>query len=449
MGMILLVDDDPGVLFTLSEIVEARGHAFIAASSAADALAHAMQADVVVTDFAMPDKDGMVLLRELHELSPSLPVILLTAHGSERVAVQAMKEGAYDYLAKPVDNEEMLLTVERAMEMRHLRAQTQQHAIEEAVGVRIVGSSPAMVRAFDRAERLAAKDVTVLIRGETGTGKELFATLLHARSHRRDHPLIRFNCAAIPPDLAEAQLFGHTKGAFTGANAAHTGFFLQAQGGTIVLDEVAELPLALQAKLLRVLQEREVKPIGSTRIEKVDVRVIASTHRDLATEVREGRFREDLYYRLAVVDLVVPPLRERLDDLPLLVREFAKKYSERFDLGHVVQFAPELLDLFARSAWPCNVRQLENIVARCVALATEPVVGPGAFAMESGNLEPHVDHDLSLKDQLEAFERSILSSALSRAGGNQSEVSRRLGVTRASLYDRIKKYGLQASRRSS
>ncbi len=447
MGTVLLVDDDPGVLFTLSEVVESRGHAYIAAASADEAVGHVNEVDVVVTDLAMPERDGMSLLRELRELSPSLPVILLTARGSERVAVEAMKEGAYDYLAKPFDNDEMLLIVERAIEARRLRVETQQRAIEDAVGVRLVGSSPAMLTVLERAERLASKDVTVLIRGETGTGKELFATLLHARSARADRPFIRFNCAAIPADLAEAQLFGHTKGAFTGASAAHTGFFLQAQGGTIVLDEVAELPLALQAKLLRVLQEREVQPLGSTRVEKVDVRVIACTHRDLAAEVQARRFREDLYYRLAVVDLVVPPLRDRIDDLPLLVRELARKYSVRFGLPHVVQFAPEVLDHFAREPWPGNVRQLENVVARCVALSTGPVVALDALALDGSGPELHAERDLSLKAQMEAFERSILSSALARAGGNQSEVSRRLGLTRASLYDRIKKYGLQASRR--
>jgi two-component system response regulator AtoC len=448
MGTVLLVDDDPGVLFTLSEVVESRGHAYIAASSANEALVHANEVDVVVTDLAMPERDGMSLLRELHDVAPTLPVILLTARGSERVAVQAMKEGAYDYLAKPFDNDEMLLIVERAIEARRLRVQMHQHAIEDAVGVRLVGSSPAMLAVLERAERLATKDVTVLIRGETGTGKELFATLLHARSARSERPFIRFNCAAIPGELAEAQLFGHTKGAFTGASSAHAGFFQQAHGGTIVLDEIGDLPLPLQAKLLRVLQEREVQPIGSARVEKVDVRVIACTHRDLSAEVQSRRFREDLYYRLAVVDLVIPPLRERLEDLPLLVRELARKYSVRFGLPHVVQFAPEVIEIFARERWPGNVRQLENVVARCVALATSPVIGPEALSIDEGRIEPPVERDVSLKAQLEAFERSILSSALARAGGNQSEVSRRLGLTRASLYDRIKKYGLQATRRS-
>ncbi|HEX7604425.1 MAG TPA: sigma-54 dependent transcriptional regulator, partial [Polyangiaceae bacterium] len=329
-----------------------------------------------------------------------------------------------------------------------LRAKTRQHAIEESTGVRIVGTSPALLRTIELAERLASKDVTVLLRGETGTGKELFATLLHARSHRAQNPVIRFNCAAIPADLAEAQLFGHAKGAFTGASTSHRGFFSQAHGGTLVLDEVGELPLALQAKLLRVLQERELQPLGSSQVEQVDVRVLASTNRDLSADVRAGRFREDLYYRLAVVELFVPPLRDRMEDVPLLVREFAKKYSERFGLAYVVQFAPEVLESFARSAWPGNVRQLDNVVARCVALATGPVVGPRAFSMEDGSEpEPAASSPSgSLKEQVEAFERSILTSALAASGGNQSEVSRRLGVTRASLYDRMKKYGLTARR---
>jgi transcriptional regulator with GAF, ATPase, and Fis domain len=216
------------------------------------------------------------------------------------------------------------------------------------------------------------------LRGETGTGKELFAGWLHAKSKRAGKPLVKFNCAAIPHELAEAQLFGYVRGAFTGATNAHQGYFQQAHGGTLVLDEIGELTLPLQSKLLRVLQEREVQPLGSTKLERIDVRLLASTHRDLAAEVKAGRFREDLYYRVAVVELHVPSLRERPEDIPLLAREFARKYSERFGLDGVVQLAPELLELLRNSAWPGNVRQLENAIARCVALANGSVVGPRA-----------------------------------------------------------------------
>src|SRR5262245_39770322 len=286
MGTILLVDDEPGVLFALGEVVESFGHQVVAVASGAAALAALDGVDVVVTDFSMPGMDGLQLLEAVRARDSTLPVILVTAQGSERLAVRAMKEGAYDYLVKPYDVDEVGYSVQRAVETRQLRVRARQLALEDAVGVRIVGQSPALARLLEAAARVADKDVTVLVRGETGTGKELVATLLHRKSRRADGPLVRCNCAAIPHDLAEAQLFGHAKGAFTGASAAHAGFFSQANGGTIVLDEIGELPAGVQAKLLRALQEREVQPLGSSRVEKVDVRLIASTHRDLAADVK-------------------------------------------------------------------------------------------------------------------------------------------------------------------
>ena len=317
MGRILLVDDDPSVLFALSEVLASNGHDVVTADSGAEALARIdgeIAVDVVLTDLAMPGMSGVELLEKVRMRDAALPVIVITAHGSERTAVDALKRGAYDYLAKPFDNDEVCYSTERAIETRTLRVQAQQKTVENALegsGVRIVGRSPALLRAVETGKRLADKDVTVLIRGETGTGKELFGTLLHVASRRASKPLVRFNCAAIPTDLAEAQLFGYARGAFTGASGAHQGYFVQANGGTLVLDEVGELSPAIQAKLLRVLQEREVQPLGSTQVDHIDVRVVSSTHRDLMAEVKAGRFREDLYYRIAVVELLVPPLRER------------------------------------------------------------------------------------------------------------------------------------------
>jgi two-component system response regulator AtoC len=269
---------------------------------------------------------------------------------------------------------------------------------------------------------------------------------------------VQFNCAAIPHELAEAQLFGHTRGAFTGATSAQAGYFTQADGGTLLLDEIGELSLAVQAKLLRVLQEGEVQPLGSPRVEKVDVRVVAATHRDLQAEVKAGRFREDLYYRIAVVELVVPPLRERAGDIPLLAREFARKYSERFGLGYVVQLSPEFIALLERRSWPGNVRQLENTIARSVALATDRIIGPamlapseddqqGDGAAEAAATVEQVTRGLTFREQVEAFERHLLGNALAAAAGNQSQAARQLGITRASLYDKMKKYGL--ARRSA
>jgi two-component system, NtrC family, response regulator AtoC len=459
MARVLLVDDDEGVLFALGELVETSGHEVVAVSSAQSALAATDGVDVVIADYAMPGMDGLQLLQEIRAQDPALPVILITAHGSERVAVRAMQNGAYDYLSKPFDNEEVGLSIDRALETRRHRLDARERSLEQAVGVRIVGKSPALRRTIDAAIRVAPRDVTVLVRGETGTGKEIVASLLHAHSRRAGRPLVQFNCAAIPHDLAEAQLFGHARGAFTGATSAHAGYFAQADGGTLLLDEVGELSLKVQAVLLRVLQEGEVQPLGSTRAEKVDVRVVAATHRDLLAEVKAGRFREDLYYRIAVVELVVPPLRERAGDIPLLAREFARKYSERFGLGYVVQLSPEFVALLERQSWPGNVRQLENTIARSVALATDRVIGPAMLVPASDEVEAEapatgaagtapaeqveqVTRGPTFREQVEAFERHLLKGALAASAGNQSQAARRLGITRASLYDKMKKYGL-------
>ena len=452
MGRVLLVDDDPGVLYALSELLRSCGHEVVTAGGGAEGLERLEDVGVVVTDLAMPGMNGLELLEQVRERDAALPVIVITAHGSERAAVQAMKQGAYDYLAKPFDSDQVIYSIERALETHALRAQSRRRDLEralEASGTRLIGRSPAMLRVLETAERLAGKDVTVLLRGETGTGKELFATLLHARSRRAARPLVRFNCAAIPHDLAEAQLFGYTKGAFTGAAGAYAGYFVQANEGTLVLDEVGELSLPIQAKLLRVLQEREVQPLGSARVERVEVRLIASTHRDLASEVRGGRFREDLYYRLAVVELNVPALRERREDIPLLAREFARKYSERFGLPEVAELSPMLISLLVSSPWPGNVRQLENAVARCVALATGKIIDASAFMLVSapsnGVGEPLLLEDAdgpSYREQMDAFERNLLASMLATSSGNQSETARRLGLSRATLYDRLQRHQL-------
>ncbi|HEX5632448.1 MAG TPA: sigma-54 dependent transcriptional regulator, partial [Gemmatimonadales bacterium] len=307
----LLVDDEPSVRAALTELVQGRGWEPLVARSGAQALDLLDRADAVVTDFSMPEMDGMELLRAIRERDEGLPVIMLTAHGSERLAVRAIKAGAYEYVTKPFDVDEMLLALERALEARELRQRNRQLTAEHAIGRRVVCESAVMRHLLDATARVAAKAITVLVRGETGTGKELIGSLLHAQSRRADGPLVRFNCGAIPAELAEAELFGHARGAFTGATQARPGFFAEAHGGTLILDEVGELPPAVQTKLLRALQEGEIQPVGSGRVEKVDVRIVACTNRDLLAEVRAGRFREDLYYRLAVVELFVPPLRDR------------------------------------------------------------------------------------------------------------------------------------------
>ena len=310
----------------------------------------------------------------------------------------------------------------------------------------IIGNSTSMRRLLATVARVAPKDVTVLVQGETGTGKELIASLLHAQSSRSLAPLVRFNCAAIPGELAEAELFGHAQGAFTGATHARRGFFAQADGGTLVLDEVGELPLPIQAKLLRALQEGEIQPVGTARVERVDVRVVACTNRDLAAEVRAGRFREDLYYRLAVVELLVPPLRDRREDIPALAAEFARRLAERFGMEDV-RILPELFAALQQLDWPGNVRQLENAVARLLALSTGGQLGLEALAEPSvapaadESVEAPPEGTLSLREQVEAVERSLIGRTMAEVGGNQSEAARRLGLSRGTLIERLKKYG--------
>ncbi|HZA14408.1 MAG TPA: sigma-54 dependent transcriptional regulator [Myxococcaceae bacterium] len=323
-----------------------------------------------------------------------------------------------------------------------------------AIGRRVIGDSEIMRRLLNATGRVAARDVTVLVRGETGTGKELIGSLLHAQSRRAAGPLVRFNCGAIPAQLAESELFGHTRGAFTDASHARAGFFAEANGGTLILDEVGELPSAVQAKLLRALQDGEIQPLGSGRVEKVDVRIVACTNRDLAAEVRVGRFREDLYYRLAVVELVVPPLRERREDIPRLANEFVLRYAERFGTEDV-RLAPALVKRLVACDWPGNVRELENAVARMVALSGGGELGPEAYRDAPPAVSPpqlvvgdsgshRTDESLTLREQLEVFERGLIARTMTAVAGNQSEAARRLGISRNTLMERLRRYEIAA-----
>ena len=429
---VLVVDDEPAVRFTLEEALASPELAVSSAASAAEALPLAAGADAVVTDLVMPGEDGLALAGRLRELDPDLPVILLTARGSERIAVQAMKAGVHDYLTKPFAVEELRLVVARAVETRRLRRAARELAIERLVGQSMVGESPAWRALMDQVRRAGRRDVTVLVRGETGTGKELIAAALHAESARREAPLVRFNCAALPVELAEAELFGHTRGAFTGATADRRGYFAQADGGSLVLDEVGELPAGIQAALLRALQGGEIQRVGG-RVEKVDVRVIACTNRDLRAEVAAGRFRQDLYYRLAVIELEVPPLRDRREDLPLLIETLRRRWIARLGLEET-SFAPPLLAALSARDWPGNVRELENAVVRLLTL------GEGAL----DGAAPAPDAAAPLRAQLDAFERHLLARVLAECGGNQSEAARRLGVTRTTLLDKLKRFGLRS-----
>ena len=449
MPRVLLVDDEPTVRAALRELVESRGWAPLVAASGAEALELVDRADAVVTDFSMPGMDGLELLRAVRERDESLPVILLTARGSERLAVQAIRAGAYEYVPKPFDVDEMLLAIGRALEARELRLRNRQLTAEHAIGRRVVCESAVMRHLLDATSRIAAKEITVLVRGETGTGKELIGSLLHAQSPRAERPLVRFNCSAIPAELAEAELFGHTRGAFTGATQARAGYFTEANRGTLILDEVGELPLPVQAKLLRALQDGEIQPVGSGRVERVDVRIVACTNRDLLSETRAGRFREDLYYRLAVVELVVPPLRDRREDIPALAHEFALRYSDRF--GVDVRLAPSLVAALSVADWPGNVRQLENAIARMVALSSGGEIGPDDFvekaaepAQRAADDAPvrSADDSHTLREQLDALERTVIAKTMTLVRGNQSEAARRLGISRNTLTERLRRYEL-------
>jgi two-component system response regulator AtoC len=449
LGRVLVIDDDASLRFALEAVLGDAGwtvESFAGGVAGLEAF-EARGADAVLTDLAMPEMDGLQVLERVRALDPGVPVVMLTAHGSERVAVAAIKRGAYDYLPKPFDPEEIVMAVRRAIEARRLRMQNALLRTESTLGRTIVAASPAMRRVLETVARVATKDVTVLFTGPSGAGKDVAATALHAHSGRADRPFVRFNAAAIPIELAEAELFGHTKGAFTGAQAAKLGYFQQADGGTLFIDEIGDLPLAIQAKILRALQSGEVQPVGG-RPEKVDVRLVAATNRDLATEAKAGRFREDLFYRLNVVPIRVPPLRERPEDIEPLLAAFVRQYVERYGMSKV-EVEPGLLEALKAHPWPGNVRELENTVARLLALAPDERLSlslwrslaeprPPSATTPSGDPGP----SFPLRNRVETFERQIIAEQFAAAKNNQSETARRLGVSRPALVEKLHKYGL-------
>jgi DNA-binding NtrC family response regulator len=437
---VLVVDDDPGIRYTLREILESEGLVVDEAAEGAAALARfeAHPAPLVLTDLRMPGMDGMALLRALAARPRPPRVVLITAHGSERQAVEAMKAGAHDYFKKPFETEELVAVVRRALEALRLADENERLAGELALARTMVFASEAMRRLAVLVARVAPRDVTVLVTGESGTGKERVAEAIVQASRRADRPFVRFNCAALTPELAEAELFGHTRGAFTGATRARPGLFGEAHGGTILLDEVGELAPGAQAKLLRVLQEGEVRAVGEERARTVDVRVLAATHRDLAEEVRAGRFREDLFYRLDVVHLRVPPLRERPEDVPVLARHFLARFAERFGVASLLG-EDALVHRLAGLPWPGNVRELEHAIERVVALS--PPEGLDLALLPGG--EAGADRGpLPLRERVQAYERGLVVEALRQAHGNRSEAARRLGVSRVTLHDKLRRYGL-------
>jgi two-component system, NtrC family, response regulator HydG len=444
---VLVVDDDAGVRYTLREILESEGLEVVEAADGLEGLARfeAAPTPLVVTDLRMPRMDGMELLRRLVARSPAPRVVVITAHGSERDAVLAMKAGAYDYFKKPFETEELLGVVRRALEAVRLAHENEVLQGELALSRTMVFVSEAMRRLAVLVARVAPKDVTVLLTGESGTGKERVAEAIVRASLRAVRPFVRFNCAALSPELAEAELFGHARGAFTGAVRARPGLFGEADGGTILLDEVGELAPNAQAKLLRVLQEGEVRPVGEEKARIVDVRVLAATHRDLEERVRAGAFREDLFYRLNVVHLRIAPLRERPEDVPILARVFLDRFAERFGVSPL-HVPPALFDRLAAHPWPGNVRELENALEGLVALSPPEGLDlsllPGGAAGSATAIAPAEGGALPLKQRVEAYERGLVVEALRAARGNRSEAARRLAVSRVTLHDKLRKYGL-------
>jgi DNA-binding NtrC family response regulator len=439
---VLVVDDDAVGRYTLKGLLEDEGLTVEEAPDGQAALERLQRGelDLVISDLRMPRLDGLELLRRAQTLSPPPRIILLTAHGSERHAVEAMKLGALDYFRKPFNVEEVLAVVRRSIATLQLEQDNERLRGEVNLLHALVFASPAMSRLAVLVRRVAPRDVTVLITGESGTGKERVAEALVSASRRAGRPFVRFNCAALTPELAEAELFGHARGAFTGAVRARPGLFREADGGTLLLDEVGELHPGTQAKLLRVLQESELRPVGEDRAVRVDVRILAATHRDLSALVASGHFREDLLYRLRVVTLQVPPLRERPEDISVLARHFLSRAARRFGVAPS-QPTPELLARLEAYPWPGNVRELENALESAVALSVDGALDlaslPDPAAPPRSQPAP-----TNLRERVAAYERGLIVAALDAARGNQSEAARLLDMSRATLQDKLRKHGL-------
>ena len=443
---ILLVEDEVNMARTLAKNLARAGHAVEHAPHGEAALARLDQAsfDVVVTDLKMPTMDGMALLRAMHERGLPPAVVVLTGYGTIETAVEAMKLGATDYLIKDARPQEILLTIERALRLDGLRRENSRlrRELDRVHGFgELIGDSAAMKAVYQVIGSVSENKSTVLLSGESGTGKELVARTIHERGPLAPHPFVAINCAGLSETLLDSQLFGHRRGAFTGAVADHDGVFRAAEGGTLFLDEVAEMPLALQAKFLRAVEQREVTPLGSSLPVPVDVRLIAATNRDLEAEVRAGRFRSDLFYRLNVVHVALPALRARADDIPLLIEHFVTRFSRQYQVA-AKRVSAEAMERLRAHAWPGNVRELQNAIERAFALSRAdtitldelpPVLRDGPPA------EPISGDDVPT---LEECERRLFAAALRRSGGNKNEAARLLGIDRQRLYRKLEKYGL-------
>ncbi len=443
---VLVVDDEPAHRLMVGLHLKEAGYEVLEAGDGQEAveIVASEAVDLVLLDVRMPVMDGQTALIRILELKPELPVIMMTAFGSIEDAVRALKSGAWDYMTKPLDAEEMIIKVGQALKVKKL---AEEHRSQLArLGERfdfqgLIGRSPAMVALVDDLRLIAPSEATVLVLGESGTGKEVVANIIHHNSPRSKKPFIKVNCAALPDTLLEAELFGHVKGAFTGAVKERAGRFLSAQGGTIFLDEIGSMPLTTQAKLLRALQEREIEPLGSDKTVKIDVRVIAATNSDLAADVAEGRFREDLYYRLNVVAVTLPPLRDRVEDIPLLAEHFVKLANEK-NKRRVEGLTDEALRSLVAFDWPGNVRQLANIIERAVVLCPGKKITPNELPPELSGA-PKTGGWFKPGATLKEGERAMIQWTLEKTAGNRTQAAKQLGITRKTLQNKIKEYGLE------
>jgi len=473
--LILIVDDEESIRWTLKKALEREGYRILLARDGGEGvkLAQDPAVDLVLLDLRLPMMDGLEVLTRIKEERPELPIIIMTAYGTLPAAVQAMKRGAYDYITKPFDVEELLLQVERAFQVQALSDEVvrlRENLREQFDFGGVVGQSPPMQEVFKLVGKVAASDITVLLRGESGTGKELIARAIHYHSKRFGRPFVAVNCAAIPKELLESELFGHEKGAFTGATSLKRGKFELAHGGTLFLDEIGDMDLTLQTKILRVLQEKEVERVGGEGPLAVDVRIIAASNQDLEAAVARKTFREDLFYRLNVVTIHLPPLRERREDIPLLVGHFLRQYAKEHGEEPKV-FSSEALELLFKYPWPGNVRELENVVKRACVLSTTPLILPEhlpphlltgrqperAMGLEEmlargvtallQNLRPAEEGKL-YSYFLSLLERPLFTEVLRRTRGNQVEAARLLGINRNTLRKRLRALGIEPPRPS-
>jgi len=447
---ILVVDDDTTHRLMLKATLAADGYAVTEAGDGEEAIEKLKQEffDLVMLDLKMPKMGGLEALKHLKEINPGIPVLIMTAYASVQTAVEALKQGAFDYLIKPLDMEEVKLMLIKTLDYHKLKKENRslKKRLSKTFGFsEIVGNSKKMHELFEVLSLAAPSDTTILILGESGTGKELIANAIHQNSNRADKPFIKVNCAALPENLLESELFGHEKGAFTGAHARRLGRFEQAHGGTLFLDEIGDMSLLTQAKILRVLQEGEFERVGGEKTVKVDVRIIAATNKNLEEEVKNNHFRLDLFYRLSVVPVNVPPLRERKEDIPLLVEHFIQKYAEK-NQQHIRKISPRVMDLFMRYTWPGNIRELENVIQRAVILCKEetlmPDVLPAAFK-NLAHIQPPDSVDALVGRSIKEVEKELILKTLEQTNHNITHAAEILGITRRGLQYKLNDLGIK------